>query len=243
MRRDLLTSLAAVLACTALFGLAYPLVVTGVAQVAFGTKADGDPALIAHDTKGDPRYFQPRPSATDYSADATAFANRGPNQASAAAFYRRAHETNVHLARALRFRWSRWDGKELRPSDGLVKPPEEALAAISEHMTDKRSFSPTALQNFAACPYRFLLSAIHKLAPREDPDAIEDMDPLTKGSLVHCASGPVGTTSVWPAKASVGPGCAPRRTAHRLLTRKCSGPQTTVSHAKPAAPSRSAIKV
>jgi K+-transporting ATPase ATPase C chain len=88
MPRTLLTSLVAVLACTALFGLAYPLVVAGIAQVAFPGKADGDPALIAHDTKADPRYFQPRPSATGYSADATFFANRGPNQASAAAFYR-----------------------------------------------------------------------------------------------------------------------------------------------------------
>ena len=88
MMRNLLTSLVAVLACTALFGLAYPLVVTGIAQVAFGGKADGDPTLLAHDTKGDARYFQPRPSATGYSADATFFANRGPNQASAAAFYR-----------------------------------------------------------------------------------------------------------------------------------------------------------
>lgn len=94
-------------------------------------------------------------------------------------------DANVHLARALRFRWARWDAKELRSSDGLVKPPEEALAAIRTHMTDKRSFSPTALQNFAACPYRFYLSAIHKLAEREEPDAIEDMDPLTRGSLVH----------------------------------------------------------
>jgi CRISPR/Cas system-associated exonuclease Cas4 (RecB family) len=93
--------------------------------------------------------------------------------------------TNVHLGRALRFRWARWDSKQLRSSDGLVTKEEEALAAIREHTTDKRSFSPTALQNFAACPYRFLLSAVHKLAPREEPAAIEDLDPLTKGSLVH----------------------------------------------------------
>jgi RecB family exonuclease len=92
---------------------------------------------------------------------------------------------NEHLKRALRFRWARWDSSALRSADGLVSPPEEALAAIREHTTDKRSFSPTALQNFAACPYRFLLSAIHKLAKREDPDAIEDMDALTRGSLVH----------------------------------------------------------
>src|SRR5262249_11375680 len=62
---------------------------------------------------------------------------------------------NPPLARALRFRWARWAPKQLRPSDGLVSPPPEALLAIHEHATDKRSFSPTALQNFAACPYRF----------------------------------------------------------------------------------------
>lgn len=91
---------------------------------------------------------------------------------------------NPHLARALRHRWARW-GPQLRSSDGFLYPPPEALAAIHEHTIDKRSFSPTALQNFAACPYRFFLSAVHKLAPREELDAIEDLDPLTKGSLVH----------------------------------------------------------
>jgi len=94
-------------------------------------------------------------------------------------------DANPHLARALRFRWMRWNPKALHTSDGLVGPPPEALSAIHEHTTDKRSFSPTALQNFAACPYRFLLSAVHRLAKREEPDAIEDMDALTKGSLVH----------------------------------------------------------
>ncbi len=92
--------------------------------------------------------------------------------------------SNSHLARALRFRGRRWL-KNWKAADGLVDPPEEALAAIREHALDKRSFSPTALQNFAACPYRFLLSAVHRLAVREEPAAIEDLDPLTRGSLVH----------------------------------------------------------
>jgi ATP-dependent helicase/nuclease subunit B len=91
---------------------------------------------------------------------------------------------NDHLARALRFRGRRWL-KVWKGADGLVDPPEEALVAIREHALDKRSFSPTALQNFAACPYRFLLSAVHRLAPREEPAAIEDLDPMTRGSLVH----------------------------------------------------------
>jgi ATP-dependent helicase/nuclease subunit B len=92
--------------------------------------------------------------------------------------------SNAHLARALRFRGRRWL-KGWKAADGLVDPPEEALVAIREHALDKRSFSPTALQNFAACPYRFFLSAVHRLAKREEPAAIEDLDPLTRGSLVH----------------------------------------------------------
>lgn len=93
--------------------------------------------------------------------------------------------SNEHLARALRFRYGRWDFKSMTRSDGFVKPAPAALEAIQAHGLDKRSFSPTALQNFAACPYRFLLSAVHKLAPREEQEPIEDMDPLTRGSLTH----------------------------------------------------------
>jgi len=48
-----------------------------------------------------------------------------------------------------------------------------------------RSFSPTALENFAACPYRFLLQAIHALRPREQIEALERIDPLTRGALMH----------------------------------------------------------
>ncbi|MEA2218087.1 MAG: potassium-transporting ATPase KdpC subunit [Solirubrobacteraceae bacterium] len=39
-------------------------------------------------TAPDPRYFQPRPSATGYSASVTFFANRGPDQATTAALTR-----------------------------------------------------------------------------------------------------------------------------------------------------------
>jgi K+-transporting ATPase ATPase C chain len=88
MKKNLISSALAIVVLTVLLGLVYPLVVTGIAQVAFPTKADGDPALIAHDIKASTKYFHPRPSATEYSSTATFFANRGPNQASARFFYR-----------------------------------------------------------------------------------------------------------------------------------------------------------
>jgi K+-transporting ATPase ATPase C chain len=94
MRRDLLTSAIAVVTLTILLGIAYPLTVTGIGQVAFNNKADGSliksngtvvgSKLIGQDFKRNPRYFQPRPStATKYSANATAFTNLGPNSKAA----------------------------------------------------------------------------------------------------------------------------------------------------------------
>jgi len=91
---------------------------------------------------------------------------------------------NPHLARALRARARRWL-KRWTPSDGLVDPDADALAALARHQLSARSYSPTALQHFAVCPYRFFLQAIHRLEPREEPVAIEVLDPLTRGGLFH----------------------------------------------------------
>ena len=91
---------------------------------------------------------------------------------------------NPHLARALRARARRWL-RRWTPADGLVDPDSQALAALANHRFSARSYSPTALQQFSACPYRFLLYAIHKLEPREEPEAIETIDPLTRGALFH----------------------------------------------------------
>ncbi len=104
---------------------------------------------------------------------------------------------NPHLARALRFRAQRWEVRQITGADGLVmreekrggivikKPLAAALAALAKHSLAARSFSPTALQTFASCPYKFLLYTIHKLAPRDVPFRIEELDALSRGSLVH----------------------------------------------------------
>jgi ATP-dependent helicase/nuclease subunit B len=91
---------------------------------------------------------------------------------------------NEHLARALRARARRWL-KRWTPADGLVDPAPGARAALDKHQLAARPYSPTALQHFAACPYRFLLYAIHRIQPREEAEAIEVIDPLTRGALLH----------------------------------------------------------
>jgi ATP-dependent helicase/nuclease subunit B len=91
---------------------------------------------------------------------------------------------NPHLARALRARARRWLHR-WTAADGLVDPDDLGRAALARHQLGARSYSPTALQHFAACPYRFFLQAIHRLKPREEPVAIEVIDPLTRGALFH----------------------------------------------------------
>lgn len=108
----------------------------------------------------------------------------GADEAAAAGSARYVLSANAHLARALRARAMRWDTR-WTVADGLVKPDELARAALSRHQLAARSYSPTALQNFAVCPYRFFLQAVHRLEPREEPVAIEIIDPLTRGALVH----------------------------------------------------------
>jgi potassium-transporting ATPase KdpC subunit len=90
MRRQLPTAIVVFVAFSALAGLAYPLVVTGIAQVAFGARADGslivrDGAAIGSALIGqpfeDPAYFHPRPSAAGagYDAMASGASNLGPS--------------------------------------------------------------------------------------------------------------------------------------------------------------------
>jgi hypothetical protein len=92
--------------------------------------------------------------------------------------------TNPHLARALRARYQRW-GRSWTAADGLLSRSEPVRAIMARHALGVRSYSPTALQNYARCPYRFFLQAIHGLSPREVPEAIDQLDPLQRGSLIH----------------------------------------------------------
>jgi len=91
---------------------------------------------------------------------------------------------NDRLDRSLRSRWHRWKSRWTE-FDGLVDASEESLEILLSQLPTRRSYSPTALQTLATCPYRFLLYAIHRLRPRDRLVSIEQLDPLTRGSLFH----------------------------------------------------------
>ncbi|MEM6701156.1 MAG: PD-(D/E)XK nuclease family protein [Acidobacteriota bacterium] len=93
--------------------------------------------------------------------------------------------SNEHLGRSLRSRARRWL-RRFSSADGLVVERDSpALEVLAKHHPRGRSFSPTALQHFSQCPYRFFLQAVQRLRPRDQIDRLEELDPLTRGSLFH----------------------------------------------------------
>jgi potassium-transporting ATPase KdpC subunit len=92
--RQYVAAVRALLVATLVLGLAYPLAVTGLAQVFASGRADGslvvvDGTVVGSELIGQayraadgdplPQYFQPRPSASEYDGAASGGSNLGPN--------------------------------------------------------------------------------------------------------------------------------------------------------------------
>jgi CRISPR/Cas system-associated exonuclease Cas4 (RecB family) len=84
---------------------------------------------------------------------------------------------------SLRARWARWH-KPWKAADGLLIE-EIGSTAITQYLMTERAWSPSALQQYARCPYRFALHGIYGLHPAEQPAALQRMDPATRGEIYH----------------------------------------------------------
>jgi K+-transporting ATPase ATPase C chain len=141
MRRQLAPALLVFLALTVLTGVAFPLAVTGVAQVAFPGRADG--SLIEQDGRvvgsrligqqfAGARYFHPRPSAAGegYDAMASSASNLGP--------------TNPELIDEVRTRTAAYRREnELRPGQPV---PIDAVTASGSGLDPHISVANARLQ-------------------------------------------------------------------------------------------------
>ncbi len=93
-------------------------------------------------------------------------------------------EVNPHARRSIQARIERW-GHTWSKSDGLAATDVHIGIALRKYRLTERAWSASALQQFARCPYRFLLHGIHGLEPVEEPEALERMDALVRGRLYH----------------------------------------------------------
>ena len=66
-----------------------------------------------------------------------------------------------------------------------VRRRDRQRCARSRTGLPQRAWSPSALQQYARCPYRFALRGIFGLRPAERPGGIQRMDPATRGRFYH----------------------------------------------------------
>ena len=91
---------------------------------------------------------------------------------------------NESLKRSVTARWGR--GRSLWTQfDGITRITGMTRPMLEAQRLSARPYSLSALQKFAACPYQFLLSAIYRLEPTEEPEPLQKLDPLTRGSIFH----------------------------------------------------------
>ena len=95
-------------------------------------------------------------------------------------------QLNESLRRSVISRWTR-GRKAWSQADGLVRVAPAIKTALESHRLANRPYSLSALQRFSSCPYQFLLATIYRLEPRDEPEPLVRLDPLTRGSLFHRA--------------------------------------------------------
>jgi CRISPR/Cas system-associated exonuclease Cas4 (RecB family) len=91
---------------------------------------------------------------------------------------------NECLRRSVIDRWARGEPR-WSVNDGLTRVAPDTRDVLARQRLTARPYSLSALQRFSACPYQFVLAAIYRLQPLEQPEPLQRMDPLTRGSLFH----------------------------------------------------------
>jgi K+-transporting ATPase ATPase C chain len=164
LRRDLFTSVIAIVLMTLALGLAYPLAITGIAQVVFPSKANGSKVsfrgrtvgskLVGQEFKGK-AYFHSRPSATEYSADATFFGNAGPNSAELRDAIRESLAAYVKLEKP----YDRALTREQVPVDAVTESASGVDPQISEANARIQAHRVAAVRHLSLAEVEALISA------------------------------------------------------------------------------------
>ena len=86
------------------------------------------------------------------------------------------------IARALQMERAR-NARTLTVWDGDLSAAPSSSGRIG--LSNREFFSPTRLEMWATCPYRYFLSHVLGIAALEQPEEIATISPLERGSLIH----------------------------------------------------------
>lgn len=186
MKRDIVTSIIAIIVFTVLLGLVYPLAITGISQVAFPGDANGqqihlDGKLVGSKligqsfatpvlekdgkpkelkgvvvTEPDPRYFQTRPSATEGGAD-NAAASTFSNHGPNSVKTKEADEENIKAY--LELNTDATTKTEYDPSLTAAKIPVDAVNSSASGLDPEISQANAWIQAYRVAAMRQLARA------------------------------------------------------------------------------------
>jgi potassium-transporting ATPase KdpC subunit len=193
MRRDIITSAIAIVVFTILLGLVYPLLITGVGQVAFPGNANGQQIRVngrlvgsriigqnfgkpvlekngkpkevkgAVVTEPDPRYFQGRPSATEGGAN-NAAASTFSNKGPNSVKTREADAENIKAYLELNTAPNK---REYFPQLTVAKMPVDAVNTSGSGLDPEISAANAHIQAFRVATVRGLpLATVDRLISR-----------------------------------------------------------------------------
>ena len=94
------------------------------------------------------------------------------------------HELAPESMRADAHRRARWGSSALTAFDGVLTHPD-AIAAVGEWFESTAPLSPSTIETYATCPYRFFLERLLRVKPLDEPETIIELDALTRGTVIH----------------------------------------------------------
>jgi ATP-dependent helicase/nuclease subunit B len=89
-----------------------------------------------------------------------------------------------NLHDAARMASSRFHDKEFGVYDGMLSQPT-IVQKLHERFGPNKTFSPTALEDYVACPFRFYLESVLRLEELDEP--VEEVEASLRGSAFHRA--------------------------------------------------------
>jgi ATP-dependent helicase/nuclease subunit B len=86
-------------------------------------------------------------------------------------------QLSEQFGRGVQAETARWQAKRFTEFDGMVSAAPHSIAGDP--------MSPTRIEEYAACPFAYFLRRVLSIEPLEEPEQVERMNALERGSLIH----------------------------------------------------------